>query len=137
MKSVHRTEEPGNSFKVDQQLAEFDELGKNTLESQEVCATLTERLTAAMEENGENIGLQWRLARVLVHSSLHCQQKEETEEEQSLLTRAVEHAQKALDLDGDSWQAHQWYAVALGSITKFEGTQEKIKKGHEYKVQCY
>ena len=122
---------------MDQQLqllADFDDLGKGTLDSREVCSTLIEKLEAAIEERGDSVELLWRLARAFVHSSLHCQQNEMKEEEQGLLSQAAEHAQKALELSDESWQSHQWYAVAIGSISKFEGTQEKIFKGHKYKV---
>lgn len=50
------------------------------------------------------------------------------------LSVATEHAHRGLDLDVGVWQSHQWYAVALGSRLKHEGTQKKITAGHEYKV---
>ena len=128
------TEEPERS-EGDQQLAEFDELGKRTLESQEVCSNLIEKLHAALEEKAENVELLWRLSRALVHSSMFHEKREEKEEERKLLTQAAEHARKALELSEGTWQAHQWYAIAIGSVVKYEGTQEKINRGHEYKVQ--
>ena len=118
----------------DQQIAEFDELGKRTLESQEVCSNLIEKLHAALEEKADSVELLWRLSRVLIHSSMFHEKREEKEEEKKLLAEAAEHAQKALELNEETWQAHQWYAIAIGSVVKFEGTQEKINRGHEYKV---
>ncbi len=47
---------------------------------------------------------------------------------------AAGHAQRGLELDAGMWQCHQWYAIALGSQIKHEGTQRKITGGHEYKV---
>lgn len=130
----YRTSEPEKTSEQDQQLAEFDELGKSTLQSQEACSTLIEKLQSAMEERGEDVELLWRLARALVHLSMHHQQNEEAEEEKQLLKQATEHAQRALELNDESWQAHQWYAVSVGSVVKYEGTQGKINGGHEYKV---
>ena len=127
------TEEPEKS-EEDQQLAEFDELGRRTLESQEVCSNLIEKLNAALEEKVDDVGLLWRLSRALIHSSMFHEKREEKEEERRLLTQAAEHARKALELSEETWQAHQWYAIAIGSVVKFEGTQEKINRGHEYKV---
>ena len=92
-----------------------------------------------MEEKADDVELLWRLSRALIHLSLHHQQNEEKEEEKQLLAQATEHAQRALELDDQSWQVHQWYAIAIGSTVKFEGTQAKINRGHEYKVhkgQC-
>ena len=128
------TEEPGGLNVADQQLAEFDELGKRTLESQEVCSDLIEKLQSAIKEKEDNVELLWRLARALIHSSMFHEKRGEKEEEKQLLTQAAEHAQKALELSEESWQAHQWYAIAIGTVVKYEGTQEKITKGHEYKV---
>ena len=131
----HSPEEPEKPSKQDQLLAEFDELGKNTEESQEACSTLIKKLHSAMEERGEDAELLWRLARVLVHSSIHHQHNKENEEEKQLLKQATEHAQKALELNNESWLVHQWYAIAMGSAIKYEGTQGKINRGHEYKVR--
>lgn len=47
---------------------------------------------------------------------------------------AAEHAQQALELDESVWQAHQWYAIAIGSLSKYESTQKKIEMGYKYKV---
>lgn len=130
----HRPEGPEKASEQDQLLAEFDELAKNTMESQELCSTLIKKLHSAMEEREEDAELLWRLARVLVHLSMHHQWKKEKEEEKQLLKQATEHAQKALELNSESWQIHQWYAIAMGSAIKYKGTQEKITRGHEYKV---
>ena len=51
-----------------------------------------------------------------------------------LCAAAVEYGQQALEVDDSVWQAHQWFAVAIGSVATFEGTQEKIAKGHQYKA---
>lgn len=99
-----------------------------------MCSNLIEKLHAALEEKADDVELLWRLSRALVHSSMFHEKREEKEEERRLLTQAAEHAGRALELNEGTWQAHQWYAIAIGSVVKFEGTQEKINRGHEYKV---
>lgn len=51
-----------------------------------------------------------------------------------LYLTATEHAQRALELDDSVSQSHQWYAIALGTQVKHEGTQKRLAAGHEYKV---
>ena len=102
-----------------------------------MCSNLIEKLHAALEEKADNVELLWRLSRALIHSSMFHEKREEKEEERQLLTQAAEHARKALELSEGTWQAHQWYAIAIGSVVKFDGTQEKINRGHEYKVRVW
>lgn len=114
-------------------MAYLDELGKSTLESEDTCHTLVKELSGLLAGASDSVQLLWRLSRVLVHLSIHCQQQGRVEEEKRLLVEAAGHAQKALELDGSAWQGHQWYAIALGSQIKYEGTQRKITAGNEYK----
>ena len=44
-------------------------------------------------------------------------------------------AEEAVELEEDNWEAHKWFAVLTGSGTKFVGTNEKIQRGHKYKVR--
>ena len=44
-------------------------------------------------------------------------------------------SQKAVEMDGGVWQAHQWLAITTGSLTKHEGTQRKIEMGYKFKVR--
>lgn len=39
-----------------------------------------------------------------------------------------------MEVQEDSWQAHKWFAVLTGTGTRFVGTNEKIQRGHKYKV---
>ncbi len=66
-------------------MARLDELGKNTLESEEVCSRLIEQLKAGLQERSGDVGLLWRLARAEVHLSIHHEGKGDTEEEKVLL----------------------------------------------------
>ena len=134
----------------------LDELGKTTLESEEACHSLIAELEHRLEASPDDVSLLWRLARCLIHLSMHCDQKGRAEEEKQLLVKgelwcvcllevlasglccvAVEHAQRALELDNTVWQSHQWYAIALGSQVKHEGVQKKITAGHQYRVGLF
>lgn len=108
----------------------LDELGKKTLESEEACNSIIQLARAALEERADDVGLLWRLSRALVHLSML---KQDDEEEKALLQQALEQSKHALDLDSSVWQSHQWYAIAVGSLSKFDGTQQKIQHGFEYK----
>lgn len=72
-----------------EQEVHFDELGKSTQESEEVCTRLIEQLQSRLEENPNNVGLLWRISRALTHLSMHKQKQEETEEEKQLLQQGV------------------------------------------------
>lgn len=63
----------------------LDELGKTTLESEEVCHTLIGELNQQLKECPDSPPLLWRLARALVHLSMHCEQKGRGDEEKQLL----------------------------------------------------
>lgn len=63
----------------------FDELGKSTLESEDVCRTLAKELKLELVESPDSVHLLWRLSRVLVHLSMHCDQQGRGEEERQLL----------------------------------------------------
>ena len=51
-----------------------------------------------------------------------------------LSSSALEQCERGLEVDDGVWEVHQWYAIAIGSLTKYEGTQRKIEMGYKYKV---
>ena len=63
----------------------LDQLGKDTLESEEVCHTLVKELKGQLEEAPNGAHLLWRLSRALVHLSMHYEQQGRVEEEKQLL----------------------------------------------------
>ena len=88
--SANGTSPTQDSFTAqNEQEAHFDELGKTTQESEEVCTRLIEQLQSGLEESPNNVGLLWRISRVLTHLSMHKQKQEETEEEKQLLEQGV------------------------------------------------
>ena len=98
----------------------------------------------------DDVGLLWRLARALFHLSNHLEQEGDTEGQKQLIEEGklylflsqllppslsgLELCQRGLELDDGVWQVHQWYAITIGSLTKYEGTQRKIEMGYQYKV---
>ena len=48
---------------------------------------------------------------------------------------ALEHCERGLELNDRVWEVHQWYAIAIGSLTKYEGAQRKIEMGYKYKAR--
>lgn len=111
----------------------FDRLGKETLSSEEACVNLSQQIQEKLTETPTDVGLLWRLTRATFHLSMQYKNREDKGGERRLLDQAVEYGQQALEVDDSVWQAHQWFAVAIGSVATFEGTQEKIAKGHQYK----
>ncbi len=61
--------------------AGLDERGRGTQESEEVCLALVKEIKERLEGDPHNVGLLWRLARVLTHQSMHSQDDAETEKE--------------------------------------------------------
>lgn len=111
----------------------LDEQSKRALEKEDVASSLVDEIKGLLETSPADVGLLWRLARALTHLSMHKQAQQETESEKELLEQAADYARQALDIDHSCWEAHQWYATAVGSMSKFQGTQAKIAQGFEYK----
>lgn len=63
----------------------LDELGKATEESEDTCHQLVNELKSRLVESPNSVHLLWRLARALVHLSMHCSQQGKGEEEKKLL----------------------------------------------------
>ncbi len=61
--------------------AQLDERGRGTQGSEEVCISLVQEIQRRLEEDSHNVGLLWRLARVLTHQSMHNQHNPDTEKE--------------------------------------------------------
>ena len=66
-------------------MAYLDQLGNQTMESEEICNTLVERLKAGLEERPEDVRLLWRLSRAEKHLSMYHEQRGNKEDEKLLL----------------------------------------------------
>ena len=69
-----------------QNMEYIEELGKSTLESEDSCHTLIKELNCQLEQSPASPPLLWRLARALVHLSMHYEQQGKGEDEKQLLT---------------------------------------------------
>jgi GAF domain-containing protein len=114
---------------------QLDELGRSSQASQDTCETLIQQIRTALSEFEDDVGLLWRLARALFHLSNHVEQEGDTEGQKQLVQEALEQCERGLEVDDGVWEVHQWYAIAIGSLTKYEGTQRKIEMGYKYKVR--
>lgn len=47
---------------------------------------------------------------------------------------ASSYAKRAYELDQDNPEVHKWYAITIGSLGDYVGTQEKIANGFIFKV---
>jgi tetratricopeptide (TPR) repeat protein len=112
---------------------QLDELGRSSQASQDTCETLIQQIRTALSEFEDDVGLLWRLARALFHLSNHVEQEGDTEGQKQLVQEALEQCERGLEVDDGVWEVHQWYAIAIGSLTKYEGTQRKIEMGYKYK----
>lgn len=114
-------------------LKEADDLGKVTLEKEDVCDQVIAKLSDASEKFPTSPELLWRLARAYFHKSLFHKGREEGEDEKRYLSLGESTALQALLIQEDSWQCHKWYAIVVGASTKFLATSDKIEKGNKYK----
>lgn len=47
---------------------------------------------------------------------------------------ASNYAKRAYELDQNNPEVHKWYAITIGSLGDYVGTQEKIMNGFIFKV---
>ncbi|XP_069116108.1 regulator of microtubule dynamics protein 1-like [Argopecten irradians] len=55
------------------------------------------------------------------------------DKKKEMVYSAKDSAAKALTINEDCGNAHKWFAITVGSIGDYEGTQEKIKNGYVFK----
>ncbi|XP_077537750.1 regulator of microtubule dynamics protein 2-like [Haemaphysalis longicornis] len=76
-------------------------------------------------------GFFWRLAKASHLYNL--QQKLGRGAKEELAREAFCRAQRALQLDESCPEAHKWFAITLGALSEYVGTQEKIENGYRFK----
>lgn len=60
----------------------------------------------------------------------------EKELDKKYVYESLEHTKKAMSLDNESALAHKWHCAAVGRVSDFVGTKERIQYGHEFKTHC-
>ena len=61
------------------------------------------------------------------------QKEGDSQLKKKLAFEALEFASKAIELDKDNAECHKWYAIAVGSLSDYITTKEKILNGHKFK----
>lgn len=80
----------------------------------------------ALRIDADSAGVLWRLARVLICMG----DVEEGDRSEQLYREAKTVAERAVQLDSLSADAHTWYAAALGSVALHVGGKTKVKLTH-------
>lgn len=75
----------------------------------------------------------WRLAKNTFQLSQIYGAEGDAEKRKEYIYMAKDIATTALGLDDQCANAHKWYAIAVGSVGEFEGTQQRILNGYKYK----
>jgi len=88
-------------------------------------------LVKAQPEYPENTEILWRLARSYFDMA-DTKADDKAWREQNL-TKGLEHATKALQLDDKSAYSHKWFAIMTSSVGEFLGQKEKIQNAFKIK----
>ncbi|WAR19008.1 RMD2-like protein [Mya arenaria] len=75
----------------------------------------------------------WRISKTTFQISQIVGAQGDAERKKRLIYEAKDLAQTAIDLDNTCANAHKWFAITIGSVGEYEGTQQKIQNGYIYK----
>ncbi|CAG2112612.1 unnamed protein product [Medioppia subpectinata] len=75
----------------------------------------------------------WRTAKVTHLYGILAQKESNKELMKSLAFETLDYAKKAIELDANNPECHKWYAIAIGSLSDFITTKEKIANGNQFK----
>lgn len=85
---------------------------------------------------GETAQLLWRKAKAAHLLSVVADKKGEKNKKKDLIFETLRCAEKAVELDANCADCHKWYAIALGSITDYVGTKERIEVSDHSSLFC-
>lgn len=92
-------------------------------------------LYSAMLQSGkETADLYWKLARLNI-SIAESYEPSDTARRMPYYAKAVEYAQKSVQLDGNNASAHTWLAAALALKADKIGSKEKVRRAAEIKKE--
>ncbi|XP_045161395.1 regulator of microtubule dynamics protein 2-like [Mercenaria mercenaria] len=114
----------------DEVFTEVDQLLEGTDEDKEKAFDILQRNKSKYLTDAN---FYWRLSKTTFQVSQILGARGDAEKKKEYVYTAKDLAQKALDLDDQCANAHKWFAITIGSIGEYEGTQEKIKNGFIYK----
>lgn len=90
--------------------------------------------TSLIDLTPESADLYWKLARLNISIAEAIDPKEKTQR-LPYYTKAVEYAQKSVELDNANASAHTWLAAALALKADKIGAKEKLKRAAEVKQE--
>jgi tetratricopeptide (TPR) repeat protein len=89
---------------------------------------------AMLQSGKESADLYWKLARLNI-SIAESYEPSETAKKMPYYAKAVEYAQKSVQLDGNNASAHTWLAAALALKADKIGSKEKVRRAAEIKKE--
>ena len=89
---------------------------------------------AMLQSGKESADLYWKLARLNI-SIAESYEPSETARRMPYYAKAVEYAQKSVQLDGNNASAHTWLAAALALKADKIGSKEKVRRAAEIKKE--
>jgi tetratricopeptide (TPR) repeat protein len=92
------------------------------------------KLKAGKDRFGPSAEVLWRLTKALRLLGTAAQKKGDKDKQKDLAFETLRVAKEALNAGPENADCHKWYAVAVGSISDFVTTKEKIQNGGEFKL---
>jgi len=90
-------------------------------------------LLELLDKEPDNVEILWRMTKAChMMGSLHGAEGDQ-EKMKSFVYKGVEYGQKAIELNGDNWKAHKWFAICVGARGQLQSVKEKLKDGHVFK----
>lgn len=77
--------------------------------------------------------IYWRSAKSAHLYGIAAQKEGDAQLKKKLAFEALEFASKAIQLENSNAECHKWYAIAVGSLSDYITTKEKILNGHKFK----
>ncbi|OQR71631.1 regulator of microtubule dynamics protein 2-like [Tropilaelaps mercedesae] len=75
----------------------------------------------------------WRLTKATHFAGIVAQSAGDIGKKRELAFEAHKYAVEALKIDEHNPECHKWFAIAVGSLSEFVGTQQKIQNGYQFK----
>nr|XP_004205861.3 regulator of microtubule dynamics protein 3 [Hydra vulgaris]XP_047133553.1 regulator of microtubule dynamics protein 3 [Hydra vulgaris] len=82
----------------------------------------------------DNVDLLWRYAKSQYRISCQKEKSGDHLQHKSLIDEGIKTAERALHINDNCYQAHQWFAVLIGTNIKFQETKQKFLLGNIYKA---
>ncbi|RWS28845.1 regulator of microtubule dynamics protein 1-like protein [Leptotrombidium deliense] len=115
----------------DKWLQEVDALLEDTSTNK---TELYNKIKSGLEKFGTKADILWRLAKATHLLSIAADKDGDKEKKKKLAYETLEYAKSSLEKDSSNSECHKWYAIAIGSMSDYVSTKEKIENGNEFKT---